>query len=250
MTPKAIFLDISGVLYVDNQIISGAREAIKHFRNAEIQLRFVTNTVSKDSQSIIQQLTNMAIDISEEELLTAPLAALNYIKQNQLRPFCLIHPAIKHEFDSIMQKDPNCVLLGDAQEELNYTNLNKAFQLCKQGAPLIGIGKNKYFQTLDGLKLDAGAFIHALEWAADQVAIIMGKPSPDFFAQVIASTPFTADECLMVGDDVLSDVQGAIDAGINAVLVRTGKFQPQDEPLVLGKARIIDSIADLPALIG
>ena len=54
------------------------------------------------------------------------------------------------------------MLLGDARQDLNYDNLNAAFRLCKSGAPLIGIGMNKYFKDDEGLKLDAGGFIRLL----------------------------------------------------------------------------------------
>ena len=104
---------------------------------------------------------------------------------------------------------------------------------------------NRYFKDEDGLKLDAGPFIRAIEWAADTEAIIMGKPSPAFFEQVVASTPFSANDCLMIGDDVEADVNGAIQAGLQGCLVRTGKFQADDENRLAKGAMVIDSIADL-----
>ena len=111
---------------------------------------------------------------------------------------------------------------------------------------VITIGMNKYFKEEQGLMLDAGPFIRAIEWAADTSAIIMGKPSAAFFAEVVASTPFAAAECLMVGDDLSGDVEGAINAGLQALLVRTGKFQAADEQHLPAGADVIDSIAELP----
>lgn len=242
---KALFLDLSGVLYEGSRAVDGAAELVKRARDRELVLRFVTNTVSKNRASIIADLQSMGIHLEEDELFTAPLAARNYIINHKLRPYYLLHEAIKSDFEDIDQHDPNCVLLGDAREGLHYRSLNKAFQLCKQGAPLIGIGMNKYFRDEKGLNLDAGAFIHAIEWAADSTAIIMGKPSHRFFEQVVASTPFPPGQCLMVGDDVLADVVAAIDAGLQGCLVRTGKFQPGDEGKLPGGARVVDSIAGL-----
>ncbi len=154
----------------------------------------------------------MGVQIADGELFTAPSAAKAYMLQNQLRPFCLLHPALKEEFSSIPQEEPNCVLLGDARELLNYGNLNTAFRLCHAGAPLVGVGMNKYFKNDDGLCLDAGGFIRLIEWSANTEALIMGKPSTAFFEQVVASTGVNTHECLMVGDDVQSDVIGAINS--------------------------------------
>src|SRR5690606_6518312 len=98
-------------------------------------------------------------------------------------------------------------------------------------------------------KLDAGAFVRAIEWAADVEAVIMGKPGRAFFEQVVASTPHQPGECLMVGDDAVADVAAAIDAGLQGCLVRTGKFQPGDENRIPEAGNVVDSIADIAGLI-
>ena len=241
----ALLLDLSGVLYEGTKPIDGATRAVALARKRGLILRFVTNTASKSAASIIADLKQMGIDIRAGELFTAPMAAKAYVQQKKLRPYCLIHAAIKPEFADIDQHEPNCVVLGDARDDLTYTHLNRVFGLCKQGAPLIGIGLNKYFKDDDGLKLDAGAFIRGIEWAADVQATIMGKPSREYFDQVVASTGIGAERCLMVGDDVVSDVIGAFDAGIQGCLVKTGKFIAGDELQLPPGARLINSIAEL-----
>lgn len=241
----ALLLDLSGVLYDGTRLIAGAPEAVAEARRRGLILRFVTNTASKPAATLIADMTRMGIDVRADEIFTAPMAAKAWLQQSGLRPYCLLHNAVLHEFADLDQRDPNCVVLGDARDDLTYSTLNRAFQLCKNGAPLVGIGMNKYFMDDDGLMLDAGGFIRAIEWAADVEAIIMGKPSAAFFAQVVASTGVPAGRCLMVGDDVAADVVGAIDAGLQGCLVRTGKFALRDEQRLPPSARIIDSIADL-----
>jgi ribonucleotide monophosphatase NagD (HAD superfamily) len=54
----------------------------------------------------------------------------------------------------------------------------------------------------------------------------------------------------MVGDDLEADVGGALDAGLDGVLVRTGKFR--DETLrasPIAPTLVIDSIAELSELL-
>ncbi len=241
----ALLLDLSGVLYDGNRVIAGAREMVDEARKRNLIIRFVTNTATKTAATLVTDLQRMGFDARPEEMFTAPMAAQAYLQQQRLRPYLLLHAAIRTEFAALDQHNPNCVVLGDARDDLNYGNLNTAFQLCKNGAPLIGIGMNKYFMDDAGLMLDAGAFIRAIEWAADVEAIIMGKPSAAFFAQVVASTKLPAESCLMVGDDVVADIAGAIDAGLQGCLVKTGKFLPGDEKELPPSARLIDSIRDL-----
>ena len=92
--------------------------------------------------------------------------------------------------------------------------------------------------------LDAGAFIKAIEFAAATQATIVGKPSAEFFGQVISSAGACAERALMVGDDVYGDIEGALNAGLQACLVRTGKYRPGDETKISGDFATVGSIAD------
>jgi ribonucleotide monophosphatase NagD (HAD superfamily) len=54
----------------------------------------------------------------------------------------------------------------------------------------------------------------------------------------------------MVGDDVETDVGGALGAGLAGILVRTGKYR--DDALQasgIEPTAVVDSIADVPALL-
>ncbi|MDX1564994.1 MAG: TIGR01458 family HAD-type hydrolase [Phycisphaeraceae bacterium] len=245
MDAKALFLDLSGVLYEGDSVIDGAPEAVEAARDRGLELRFVTNTATKSHEAIESKLKQMGMDVREGELFTAPQAAKSYLQKHRLRPFCLIHREIQDEFEDLDQDSPNAVLLGDAREQLHYDSLNKAFRICHEGGPLIGIGLNRYFKDENGLNLDAGPFIRALEWAAETEAVVTGKPSRTFFEQVVGSTSCDAGSCLMVGDDAESDVVAAIEAGLQGCLVRTGKYQEADESKLPAAAAVVDSVAEL-----
>ena len=116
---KAFFLDLSGVLYEGDQIIPEAVEVVDSAREQDLVLRF-SQYGPKGSAYIRDKLAKMGFPIQAEELFPAPIAARQYIKSKKLRPYCLIHEAIKEEFSDLDQNDPNSVLLGDAQEDLNY----------------------------------------------------------------------------------------------------------------------------------
>ena len=123
--------------------------------------------------------------------------------------------------------------------------MNRAFQLCIDGAPLLAIGKNRYFKTEEELQLDSGAFIHGLEWAAGIEALVFGKPGKLFFESAIASTGLLPEECLMIGDDIDGDIIAARESGLQATLVRTGKYRSGDETRLPEGAEVIDTVDDL-----
>jgi HAD superfamily hydrolase (TIGR01458 family) len=118
------------------------------------------------------------------------------------------------------------------------------------GAELVALQKNRSWMTPDGLSLDAGAFVAALEYATGQDAYVVGKPAPGFFASALAAVGVAAGDAIMIGDDVESDVGGALRAGLSAVLVRTGKFR-EDRVATSGitPTAVVDSIAEVPRLL-
>lgn len=242
---KTVLLDISGVLYQGDKVIQGAPEAVRRLRDAGVSLRFVTNTSRRPASAVLEKLEQRGFSVAGEELFTAPHAARRWLGEGGYRPLLIVHPDIETEFAGLDTSKPDAVLLADAEDGLNYANLDKAFALLMEGAPLLAIGDNRYFHGGDRLHLDAGPFVKALEYAAGIEAHIAGKPSSLFFEQVMADAGGDKASTLMVGDDVQADVQGAINAGLDACLVRTGKYRAGDEKGLKGNYRIADSIDDL-----
>ena len=124
----------------------------------------------------------------------------------------------------------DCVILGDATDNFSYANMNAAFRvLVKTGGDLYTLGRGKYYREDDELTLDVGPYTAALEYATSKEAIVVGKPSSDFFHAALRDMRVEAEDAVMVGDDVASDVGGAQAAGLRGILVRTGKFTEADE---------------------
>ena len=242
-----ILLDLAGVLYVGDTPLPGAREAIERLHHARLPTRYLTNTTRSTRRAILDRLSRMGLSIPPDSLYTAPLAARRYVESHGLRPYLLIHPNLKAEFAEFGEGPYNAVLVGDGGEAFTYERLNCAFRLLLEGAPLLAMGNNRYFKERDGFSLDVGPFVTALEYAAGVRATILGKPAPDFFRAAIADLGCKADEVMMVGDDVAADVIGAVSAGLQGVLVKTGKYRPGDEDQL--KSANANVLADVTAAI-
>lgn len=243
MPIKAVLVDLSGVLYEGNRVLPGSVAALQALRSAGLQIRFVTNTASLSAAQLFNQLSDMGFNPQAGELFSAPLAAREYALQHGLNPYCLIHKNQRADFACFQSNQHNAVIIADAGDDLSYANLNYAFQLCHGGAPLIAVGNNRYYMAQGKLQLDVGAFVQGLVFASGQQPLIMGKPDTAFFHTVVHSTGFNAGECLMVGDDVMNDIQGALDAGLQACLVKTGKYLSGDEQQISPAAWLCDDLA-------
>lgn len=167
------------------------------------------------------------------------------IREHNLRPFLLVHPNCKPDLNVTDDGDHDSVIVGDAVQDFNYDNMNKAFRILVKGGKLFSLGKGKYYKEDGELTLDVGPFCSALEFASDQQANVVGKPDSDFFLAALKDMNVSADEAVMVGDDIVSDVGGAQKCGIRGVQVRTGKFRPSDENHPDVKPDLIaDNLAD------
>jgi HAD superfamily hydrolase (TIGR01458 family) len=253
MNYQAVLLDIDGVLTVSWRALPGAVDAVARLRAAGYRLRFVTNTTSRARPVLSETLAEAGFDIAADEIYTAAAATGAYLRSAHpgARCFLLTSGGLGADFEGITLAETgepaDVVVLGGAGIEFGYDALNHAFHLLKAGVPLVAMHRNVYWQTRDGLSLDAGPYIRALEQAAGVEAAVIGKPASRFYDQALADLGVPAGRVVMVGDDIEADVGGAKAVGITGVLVRTGKFRDSDipHPAVVPDA-VLGSIAEFP----
>ena len=251
---RGVLLDLDGTVYEAGAAIPGARETIEAIRRTGLPVRFATNTTRRPRRELVDRLRGFGIDVVADDIITAPSAAVAWLAAQGVRRVALhIAAATEPEFGAFTIDDdqPEAVVIGDLGPDWTFDRLNRAFRELQTGAHFVAMQKNRYWQTDDGLTLDAGPFVAALEYAAGRDAVVVGKPSAAFFESAAASMDLTTADVIVAGDDINSDVRGAMAAGARGVLVRTGKFRAADldGPSPPPDA-VIDSLADLPALLG
>lgn len=232
MVIKKALIDLSGTLHIENTITPNAVAALKNLRLADITVKFVTNTTKESRRILFDRLVKLGFELEINEIWSSLWAAKDLIQSQNLHPMLLIDKLALEDFSNIPQirENQDSVVIGLAPEHFHYDKLNEAFRLLKSGAKLIAIHQARYYKTHSGLSLGPGLFVKGLEYAADCKAIIVGKPSKDFFMTALGDT--TPSETVMIGDDVRDDIGGAQDAGIKGILVKTGKYRTGDEDLI------------------
>jgi HAD superfamily hydrolase (TIGR01458 family) len=249
----AILLDVDGVLHVSGAPIAGAASAVKRLRDDGHRIRFVTNSTTRSRAQVAQQLRDMGIFVDDDELQTTGGVAARALAGK--RVLALTMPGILDDLEGLQLVGMNvdAVLMGGADEGdesgrvFSYLNLNRAFHELDAGADLYCLHKNRWWQTSDGPRLDAGAFVAGLEYAADTEAKVLGKPSAAYYNAALAALDADAELTWMVGDDLDGDVIGASNHGIHTILVRTGKFRPDEvERSRVQPDAIVSSIAQVP----
>jgi HAD superfamily hydrolase (TIGR01458 family) len=167
-----------------------------------------------------------------------------------------IHPlvprAAQEDFAEFQITDdrPEAVVVGDLGSEFSFDVLNHAFRLIRDGAHLVALQKNRFWQRSDGLALDVGPFVVALEYATEKKASVIGKPTAAYFETALHDLGLPAHQVAMVGDDIHNDIAGGQAVGLKTILVKTGKYQFDDvERADCRPDWTLDSIGDLPSLL-
>jgi HAD superfamily hydrolase (TIGR01458 family) len=257
---RGLLFDIDGVLHVSMHPIPGALETLSWLDQQGYAYGFISNTTTLACATLAQRLQQIGLPVSVERLITAPVATARYIRQHfagkrcwlltkgdTAQDFADIDLVTSTEPATLSETAADVVVIGGAEELLTYEAMNAAFRMLMNGASLLAMHTNLYWRTQNGLQLDSGPFIQALEIASGQRAIVVGKPARAFFEQALPIVGVAAQETVMVGDDIENDIDGAQKAGMRGILVYTGKHRA-DSPLLqrIHPDAILASIADIP----
>jgi HAD superfamily hydrolase (TIGR01458 family) len=250
----ALLIDLDGVLYVEDEPVAGARAAVERLRGGGFALRFVTNTTAHSRARTLEKLDRLGFPVDGQELVTPAALAVRHCRDRGHKHVALVmNDEVKRDFEDLEETDGavDAVIIGDLGSAFGYDVLNRAFRHVMDGAELIALQKNRYWLRADGLSLDVGPFVAAIEYATGRQAYVVGKPARSFFEEILSDLGVDATEAAMVGDDIESDIGGAQRAGLVGILVQTGKYREEAvratgiEPSVT-----VATIEAVPALLG
>ncbi len=232
-----ILFDMDGVLYQGDRPIVGAAEVIQWCQQDNIPFLFLTNTTSRPRSALLEKLRSFGIAVTAEQILTPAVAASHWLQNHCHGPIALFVPqATQEEFQSLDTVDwhsadvVGAIVIGDLGTGWEFNNLNAAFRLLMKSpqSHLVALGLTRYWQAQDGLRLDSGPFVKALEYAMGREAVVLGKPARLFFETALQLLGLAANETIMIGDDIHSDIDAAQQCAIPGIQVRTGKFRSDD----------------------
>jgi HAD superfamily hydrolase (TIGR01458 family) len=253
MTPAGIVLDLDGVLLAAGAPIPGAAAAVRSLQAAGHRCAVLTNMTSTPPAAISERLVQAGFDLPAERIVTAAVATAEELRKSSAgaRVLLVAEQGSERQFTGVRlvaTAPADLVVVGGPDETWTLSLLDGALRALQGGARLVAMQGNAWWLSADGPRLDSGAYVRALAYAAGVRPRVIGKPAPAIFRAACRALDLRPAACVMVGDDLRSDVLAAQRAGLRGVLVRTGKGAGfADDPRATTAAGVLESVADLPA---
>jgi glycerol-1-phosphatase len=237
----AFFLDLDGVVYVGEEALPGAADAIARLRAEAKRILFLTNDPRGPRSEYAAKLTRLGIPATENDVLTSAWATAVYLSRHEQvegkTAYIVGTDALKEEVRGVGLRvleggdgrDADFVVVG-GHGGFDYWELKTASQAVHRGARLYACNRDATFPMPDGPWPAVGAILAAVETASGTTAIAVGKPeSPMFEAARAIIGP--VERIAMVGDNPASDVQGGRRAGLSTILVDpSGRNRAEPRP--------------------
>ncbi len=244
---------MDGVVHVGNSPVPGAADTLRYLDSKGIPYRFLTNTTTLPPEKLWRKMVNLGLPVTSDVIVTVHQAAVAYLRRNPNgKCYLLVDDNVLPVYKGLPQSEshPDYIVMGDIGNRWSYTLLNEIFNLVMDGAEMVALHKGRFWQTERGLRIDIGTFVSGLEYSTGKQATVIGKPSPTFFETALNGLGLDKKEVIMVGDDIETDIGGAQRAGIAGVLVKTGKYRPEDvERSSVVPDAVLSSVAELKDLL-
>ena len=238
---KPILIDLDGVLRLGKKPAEDTTVFLEYLKGSKTPACILSNSSLFTSKHINSFFNSHSINI-EIPIITAIDAAYNYIEEKYTKVAVYTSENVVAKFaDYLEYENPQAVLIGDIGDVWNYKLLQTIFEYVRNGAELIAIHKNKFWEKPDhGIQLDAGPFITAIEFSTDVSATLIGKPSPLYFKSALMKIGLDLSESfIMLGDDLDSDMAGAKKLNADTILISTGKTKFPTDKNVLGNVDFV-----------
>jgi HAD superfamily hydrolase (TIGR01450 family) len=256
----AVLLDLDGTIYFEDDPLPGARDLIATLQRQKIKFACISNSTTSPDR-VVKRLAGMEISVSPEQIFTAGAAALDYVVNKFPRPggpraFNLATQGVQDMLRGrgvwVQSESEPCdaVIVGaPANRFADFDRQRIALGLLKKGALAVGVCADRIYPSPRGLEFGSGALTLMLSYAADVQPVYCGKPEKIFFAELCHKIGARAEKCVLVGDNLESDIWGAKRMGMKTILTLTGVTRREDLKTAAPDRRPDEVVTDLRELL-
>jgi NagD protein len=244
-------IDMDGVIYRGHDLIPGADRFIQELLDQQLPFLFLTNNSQRTRRDVATRLQRLGIPVEEEHVFTCAMATARFLAHQRPGGTAYVIgeggllTALHNNGYAIVDRDPDYVVIGEGRT-ITFEMLEAALNMVLGGARLVATNLDPNCPTQTGTRPGCGAIVGMLEAASGLKAFSVGKPSPVMLRAARKELGLTAEQTVVIGDTMDTDILGGVQLGYKTVLVLSGSTRRED----LGRFaycpdKVVDSIADL-----
>lgn len=228
-------LDLDGVIYLADETVPHAAEALEHAARLGQRRAYVTNNALRTPEQVAAKLRGVGVDADAAQVVTSAQAAARMLRERLPRGARVLatggeglRAAVGAEgFQLVDGADgaPQAMVLG-YDPELTYRRLAEASLAVRRGALFVACNRDATVPTPRGPLPGMGALTALVVTASGHQPLVAGKPEVALHAESVRRSG--AARPLVVGDRLDTDCEGARRAGTPSLLVLTGVTDLQD----------------------
>jgi 4-nitrophenyl phosphatase len=253
---KHLFLfDLDGVLLKGKErpVKIGGTKTVERIRQTGKKLFVLTNNSTDTIETVHSRLAEVGVPIRMDEILTSTRLTAEYIraKFGKATYFLIGEAGLEEELarqglTRTLGSKADLVVVG-LDRKLTYRKLDAAVAVARGGAQIVATHSAAMYMSRYGPAVAVGPILKAIEYAGGKKGVAIGKPSPLMFEIALEKAGCTRrrEEAVMVGDQEDTDVRGAANAGIDAVLVLSGVADGKAKTRAKMKIWNVDELANL-----
>ena len=231
-----VIFDLDGVIYLIDKPIPGAAEAVEELRSAGTSVAYATNNASRRAADVAALLSGMGVPATPAEVLTSAGAAAALLAER----FPAGAPVLVVGAEALRAdvRDAGLTPVGQLDDkpvavvqgfgpEVGWKLLAEAALAVRAGAAWYATNTDRTLPSPRGPLPGNGSLVAVLRTALDREPdVVVGKPQPALFTT--AASLSQAQRPLAVGDRLDTDIEGAVGAGMDSLLVLTGVSGPAE----------------------
>jgi HAD superfamily hydrolase (TIGR01450 family) len=249
-------LDLDGVVYIGPDPVPDAAEHLAEVRRRGMRLAFVTNNAARPPEDVAEHLTELGVEARTEDVVTSAQAAAVLLRErfgDQAKIALLGGPGLDVALRAeslvpvgVAEEDAVAVVSGYGPEVL-WRDIMRVAVRIKDGLPWVASNADLTIPTPFGTAPGHGVLVGVLREFAGVEPVVAGKPERPLLDETIRRVG--GRRPLMVGDRLDTDIDGAVNAGCDSLLVMSGVTDLDDLVAVPAGRRPTYVAADVGGLL-
>jgi 4-nitrophenyl phosphatase len=233
MNIKAMIIDLDGVVWRSYEPIGDTAKIFGRIEKLGFKFVLATNNSTKTPLQYQERLAKIGLQIQREQVITSSTATAALLQKRFPGGGAVfivgeegLHEALARAGFHSGEKDVVAVIAG-LDRHISYEKLSRATLLIRSGVPFYGTNPDLTFPTPQGFTPGAGAILAAIQAATGIEPIVAGKPHKAMIQTALNQLQVSANQALVVGDRLETDILAGQNAGCKTALVLSGASSRQ-----------------------